>query len=127
MSTTGHQTLKKTLRNEGFDSSLNNFKKFLREIKDGNDDPDDPQGDCEIKLQFIFDLKKPDFKNIQTKYFEFDSLVLDNNTLRLELKNDLKQSNKTDNRPVPYVNKIFENKETIKFYTSTFQKMTLFI
>ena len=108
MSTTGHQTLKKTLRNEGFESSLNNFRKFLREIKDGNDDPDDPQGDCEIKLQFIFDLKKPDFKNIQTNYFEFDSLVLANNTVRLELKNNLKHSNNTDNRPVP--DKIFKKR-----------------
>ena len=90
MSTAGTQTLKKTLNNEGFEGSLNNFKQFLREIKDGNDEPDDPQGDCELKLQFIFDLKKVDLKNLETKYFANDSLTLANNALRMNLKEKLK-------------------------------------
>ena len=90
MSAAGTQTLKKTLNNEGFEGSLNNFKQFLREIKDGNDEPDDPQGDCELKLQFIFDLKKVDLKNLETKYFANDSLTLANNALRMNLKEKLK-------------------------------------
>ena len=90
MSVAGTQTLKKTLNNEGFEGSLKNFKQFLREIKDGNDEPDDPQGDCELKLQFIFDLKKVDLKNLETKYFANDSLILVDNTLRMDLKEKLK-------------------------------------
>ena len=76
MATSGPQTLKQSLNNEGvIPNSLQHFKAFLREEKDGNDDTDNGKGDCELHLEFVMEvdkLIKSDLKTLATKYFSPD-------------------------------------------------------
>ena len=76
MATSGPQTLKQTLNNEGvIPNSLQHFKAFLREEKDGNDDTDNAKGDCELHLEFVMEvdkLIKSDLKTLAKKYFSPD-------------------------------------------------------
>ena len=77
MASNGPQILEHTLNNEGVvPDSLAQFKKFLREVKDGNDedqtDSNTEQGDWELHLEFLFDVNQMNLKNLGLKYFSPD-------------------------------------------------------